>query len=164
MAVLLKLMGIISICDNYCSAADYYNIYCKLHATDYSTGFINVPAIIGNFQNSNFPTNQPIMTTLMQLHFIVLCQKLNLLCSVYCSASHCFTALASLASQLALRRMASQFCLTVLSAIGQGFSLKNCSISTAFSSDTNPAVVICTQQNNIQAHHHHFVYVSTLKK
>ena len=36
--------------------------------------------------------------------------------------------------------MASQFCFTILSATGQGLSVKNCLISSARSSETNPLV------------------------
>ena len=61
---------------------------------------------------------------------------------VHCVLSHSLTASVSLCSHLALTRMASQFCLTTRSAMGQGLSLKNCSTSRAFSSVTNPAVPI----------------------
>ena len=48
----------------------------------------------------------------------------------------------SLFNQVELSRIVSQFCLTTLSALGHGFSLKYFSISVALSSNTNPAVAI----------------------
>ena len=57
--------------------------------------------------------------------------------------SHSFTARLSLSSQLALTLIASQFCLTEVSARGQGFSLKNASMSSALSLVAKDDVVIC---------------------
>ena len=58
------------------------------------------------------------------------------------ASSHFCIASLSLFNQAELSRIASQFCLITLSALGHGFSLKNISISVALSSDTNPAVAI----------------------
>ena len=75
--------------------------------------------------------------------------------TVHWELSHSLTDCVLLWSNLALSRMASQFCLTTRSAVGQGLSLKNCSTSWAFSSVTNPAVATWGGGGAIYFHRKH---------
>ena len=75
--------------------------------------------------------------------------------------SHSSIACESLFSQSPSARMASQFCLTTLSAIGQEFLLKNSSISVAFSALTKPPVVTCRRQDQWHVQMNQHLYKDT---
>jgi len=96
-----------------------------------------------NFTTAEFIFAYSIYNTFTQI-FIMQEQIMKLLSLVKAKGhwvlSHSSIAAESLSSHWQLSRIALQFCLTILSATGQELSLKNYSISAAFSTITKPDV------------------------